>query len=110
MAKRCCTAADHSPLFKNNFTQQEAIMSKFRVGIQLHPQHTSYASLAQAARRADALGVDSIWVWDHFFPLHGDPNGNHFEAYTLLAALAANCAELGTGDRNSYRNPQLLLT
>lgn len=86
-------------------------MATFRVGIQLHPQHTTYASIAEAARRADDMGVDSIWVWDHFFPLYGDPNGNHFEAYTLLAALAVQTqhAELGIMVTcNSYRNPNLL--
>jgi len=86
-------------------------MEKFRIGIQLHPQHTTYASIAEAACRADQLGVDSIWLWDHFFPLSGNPDGNHFEAYTLLAALAAQTrhAELGIMVTcNSYRNPNLL--
>jgi probable F420-dependent oxidoreductase len=86
-------------------------MGKFRIGVQLHPQHTTYASIADAARRADSLGIDSIWVWDHFYPLYGDPNGSHFEAYTLLAALAAQTshAELGIMVTcNSYRNPDLL--
>lgn len=47
-------------------------MRKYRVGIQLHPQHTNFTSIAEAARRADDLGVDSIWVWDHFYPLYGN--------------------------------------
>jgi probable F420-dependent oxidoreductase len=86
-------------------------MKKFRVGVQFHPQQTTYASLAAAARSADALGVDSIWLWDHFYPLYGDPDGSHFEAYTLLASLAAQTsrAELGIMVTcNSYRNPNLL--
>jgi probable F420-dependent oxidoreductase len=86
-------------------------MGTFRVGVQFHPQHTTYSSIAEAARRVDGMGVDSIWVWDHFYPLYGDPNGNHFEAYTLLAALAAltSHAELGIMVTcNSYRNPNLL--
>ena len=86
-------------------------MHKFRVGIQLHPQHTTYTSLAAAARRADEMGVDTIWVWDHFYPLYGPPDGPHFEAYTLLAALAAQTrrAELGIMVTcNGYRNPNLL--
>jgi probable F420-dependent oxidoreductase len=86
-------------------------MGKYRIGVQFHPQHTSYASLAEAARRADSLGVDSIWVWDHFYPLYGEKDGRHFEAYTLLAALAAQTshAELGIMVTcNSYRNPNLL--
>jgi probable F420-dependent oxidoreductase len=86
-------------------------MARFRVGVQLHPQHTTVAALRDAAKAADGFGVDSIWVWDHFYPIYGDPDGAHFEAYTLLAALAAdtNQARLGAlVTCNSYRNANLL--
>jgi probable F420-dependent oxidoreductase len=68
-----------------------------RVGVQLHLEHTDMPSLRRAWREADEAGVDSIWTWDHFFPITGDPAGPSFEGWTALAALAVETSRAQVG-------------
>jgi probable F420-dependent oxidoreductase len=84
--------------------------SPVRLGIQVQPQHAEYAAIRDTVLRLEEEGFDIAFNWDHFFPLRGDRDGKHFEAWTMLGAWAEQTERIEFGTLvscNSYRNADL---
>jgi alkanesulfonate monooxygenase SsuD/methylene tetrahydromethanopterin reductase-like flavin-dependent oxidoreductase (luciferase family) len=72
----------------------------------------TYDQIRRVWREADQIEVfEHAWLWDHLVPLRGDVTADALEAWTLLAALAAQTNRLRLGvlvTSNRLRSPTLL--
>src|SRR5450756_559725 len=83
-------------------------MNDVKLGALCWNQYTDWASLLEVGKRADRLGFDTLWTWDHLYPIVGDPHGPIFEGWLTIAAWAATTERVRIGlmvGANTIRNP-----
>lgn len=71
----------------------------------------SWADLFAFAQRAEALGIDSLWVPDHLLLRWQEQTRGIWECWSLLAALAAVTSRVALGPLvacTAFRSPALL--
>jgi len=79
-----------------------------RFGIQTGQQGIEWAEMLGLWEKADAWGYDTLWNFDHFYPIFVDPAGPCFEGWTTLSALAQATKRARIGQMvngNTYRHP-----
>jgi alkanesulfonate monooxygenase SsuD/methylene tetrahydromethanopterin reductase-like flavin-dependent oxidoreductase (luciferase family) len=82
-----------------------------KLGANCWNQYTEWPAFLDAARRVDRLGFDSLWTWDHLYPIVGSHEGPILEGYMALAAWsqATERATLGLMvGANTFRNPAIV--
>jgi alkanesulfonate monooxygenase SsuD/methylene tetrahydromethanopterin reductase-like flavin-dependent oxidoreductase (luciferase family) len=78
------------------------------LGMVLWNQAATWAEFADGARRAEALGYDHVWTWDHLYGIEGDPYQATWDGYTALAGLAGVTSRVRLGlfvGAVTFRNP-----
>ena len=82
-----------------------------RIGIDVSQHQLTWDALVERVLFAEEAGFDGAWVFDHFKPLYGDPQGPCLEGWTLLAGLGAATTRIRLGalvTGVTYRHPSIL--
>lgn len=82
-----------------------------RFAIKTPPQHVSWDDVLAVWQEADRIDLfESAWVFDHLYPIAGDPHGPCLESWVTLTALARATSRLRVGTMVNgmhFRHPAL---
>ena len=82
-----------------------------RFGANLWNQYTDWPDFLDAATTVDRLGYDTLWTWDHLYPIVGSHEGPIYEGWLTLAAWAQATERVRIGlmvGANTFRNPAIV--
>ena len=85
-------------------------MPTVKIGALCWNQYADWPSLLQAGIRADEAGYDSLWTWDHLYPIVGDSTGPNYEGWLTITAWAQATKRVTVGlmvGANGFRAPTL---
>lgn len=85
-------------------------MPAMKIGALFWNQYTTWPDLLAAGKGADRLGYDTLWTWDHLYPIVGSVDGPILEGWLTLAAWAQATEQIHLGllvGANTFRAPAL---
>ena len=85
-------------------------MPPVRLGANCWNQYTDWPSLLEAGQRVDRLGYETLWTWDHLYPIVGSHVGPILEGWSVITAWAMATTQVRIGlmvGANTFRHPAL---
>ncbi len=80
-------------------------------GVQIQQEQLKYADIRKIVQECESLGFNSVWLYDHLYPLAPSLQKSVLECWVTLAALAVETETIRLGSLvtcNLFRHPPLL--
>jgi F420-dependent oxidoreductase-like protein len=82
-----------------------------RYAIKTPNNHTTWQNMLDVWKEADRIDLfESVWNWDHLYPLRSDPHGTSLDGWVTLSALARETSRIRIGSMVNgmhFRHPSI---